>query len=274
MSITKSIPSTPPPTTSDDELSELEWLLKVDVKTSIKHLSQILADCATNIVGSTPTQYNLFFHGQNQMDTIKVNTTIEGYRITNADINIKLSSKHPMQIIKTCIKESASNPFCWRLYQIQDANNHLNNAIDLLKISLPSLLDPDNEAASSAEAGFESAEEVLQLINDIMNSLLKSRSSLLTPKKSSVEELQHCQNMQSISPALPLDYTISFYVQANNLVCSVYQLSQSNNRAQVKNEYQAEVSIPFLSDVLILLGLALQVCQQMLDKIQTLQNNL
>jgi hypothetical protein len=137
---------------------------------------------------------------------------------------------------------------------------------------LISLRSPYNEV-TTAEADFESAEEVLQLINDIMNSLLKCRASLLVPKKSSVEELQHCQNMQSISPALPLDYTISFYVQANNLVCSVYHLSQSNNRAQVKNEYQAEVPVPFLSDVLILLGLGLQICQQMLDKIQTLQNN-
>jgi hypothetical protein len=251
-------------------MNELEWLLKVDIRTSIEHLSQILADCAVAIVSNnTPTQYSL--SSQGQLESIKANATIEGNRITNADVNVKLSSKHPVPVLKTCIQETPNNPFCWRLYQIQDASNHLNNAIDLLKVFVPDLLKTDNEAGH-AQADFELAEEMLQLINNVMNSLQKSRSSLLAPKKSSVEELQHCQNMQSISPALPLDYTISFYIQANNLVCSVYHLSQSNNRAQVKNEYQAEVSIPFLSDVLVSLGLALQVCQQMLDKIQTLQN--
>lgn len=218
--------------------SELEWLLEVDVKTTIEQLNSVLADCSATICQNLTlnTQHNLFYC--NQLDTIKVNMNLEGYKITSADINMKLSS----QTIKTCIRDTP-----WRLYQIQDAHNHLNIAIDTLK-STPA--------------------SHLELINDVMNSLLKSRSSLLIPKKSSIEELQHCQNMQSISPALPLDYSISFYIQANNLVCSVYHLSQNN---KVKNEYQAEVPVPFLSDVLILLSLGLQICQQLKDKIQILQ---
>lgn len=251
--------------------NELDWLLKVDVKTTLEHLHHILAECATNICNTTPASYSLLYCSQNQLDTVRVNANLEGYKIMSADINIKLSTKHPMQTIKTCIKKTPTNPFCWRLYQIQDANNHLNQAIDLLNAS-PLRLGPPLDDRHD-ESPFESGEEELQLIHGIMNSLQKSRSSLLIPKKSSVEELQHCQNMQSISPALPLDYSISFYVHANNLVCSVYHLAQSNNRAQVKNEYQAEVPIPYLADVLILLSLGLQICQQLKDKIQTLQNS-
>lgn len=247
--------------------NELDWLLRVDVKTTIEQLNQILSECATTICNTTPKAYNLLYCSQNQLDTVKINANIDGYKITSADINIKLASKHPMQTIKTCIKETSNNPFCWRLYQIQDANNHLNCAMDLLSTS-PICSDPNYQH----ESPLESAEEVLQLMYGVMNSLQKSRSSLLIPKKSSVEELQHCQNMQSISPALPLDYSISFYVHSSNMICSVYQLAQNNNRAQVKNEYRAEVPIPYLSDVLILLSLGLQMCQQLKDKIHTLQN--
>lgn len=242
--------------------AEFEWLLQNDVGATIGQLTQILTECAAGLT-TTPKQYNLFYCSQNQLDVIKINTTLESYKITNAEINIKLSSKHPIQTIKTCIKETPNNPFCWRLHQVQDAMNHLSNAIDLLNTS-PLRIDPNN-----TKYDFRSTEEVLQLINNVMNCLQKSRSSLLIPKKRTIEELQHSQNMQSIRPALPLDFSISFYIQAHNLVCSVYQLSQNANGPQIRAEYQAEISLPFLSEVLVFLSLGLQTCQQVKDKLLT-----
>lgn len=246
------------------DAAEFEWLLKVDVGATLAQLTQILNECSACFT-TTPKDYSLFYCSQNQLDIIKINTTLEGYKITSADINIKLSSKHPMQTIKTCIKESTNNPFAWRLHQIQDALNHLSNATDLLT-SNPLRMSPDNKY------DFRSSEEVLQLVNDVMSCLQKSRSSLLIPKKRTIEELQHSQNMQSIRPALPLDFSISFYVQSHNLVCSVYQLSQTSNGPQIRAEYQAELSLPFLTEMLSFLGLALQMCQQLKDKLQTFPN--
>lgn len=248
-------------TNTTDE-AEFEWLLKNDVGATLAQLIHILTDCSAGIT-TTSKQYNLFYCSQNQLDVIKISTTLEGYKITDADINIKLSSKHPMQTIKTCIKETPNYPFCWRLHQIQDAVNHLSNAIDLLTTTPLRLSGQDNKY------DFRSAEEVLQLVNDVMNSLQKSRSSLLIPKKRTIEELQHSQNMQSIRPALPLEFSISFYVQAHNLVCSVYQLAHSSSGPQIRAEYQAELSLPFLSEVLVFLSLGLQTCQQIKDKLQT-----
>lgn len=262
-------------TTSTDE-AEFHWLLKIDVGATLAQLTQILTECLSGIT-STPKQYNLFYCSQNQLDIIKINTTLEGYKITQADINIKLTSKHPMQTIKTCIKETPNNPFCWRLHQIQDAINHLTLAIDLLT-SNSLIVTPNSQTESTHDINpkrsydFRSSEEVLQLINDVMNCLQKSRSSLLIPKKRTIEELQHSQNMQSIKPALPLDYSISFYIQAHNLVCSVYQLAQNSTGSQIKAEYQAELSLPFLSEVLVFLSLGLQTCQQIKDKLQTFPN--
>lgn len=241
--------------------AEFEWLLKVDVEATFAHLTQILANCSAGINKTSPQQYDLFYTNQNQLDTIKINATLEGYKITNADINIKLSSKHPVQNIKTCVKETPNNPYCWRLHQIQDAINHLGNAVDSLKAT-PLRLGPDNKH------DFKNSDEVLQVINNVMNSLQKSRSSLLIPKKRTIEELQHSQNMQSIRPALPLDFSISFYIQSQNLVCSVYQLTQSSNGPQIRAEYQAERALPFLSDILVFLSLALHTCQQLKDKLE------
>lgn len=239
----------------DEAAAEFEWLLKEDVTNTLARLTQILADCSAS-VNQTPTNYNLVHSSLNQHDFVKVNLQLEGYKITCADINIRLASKHPIQTIKTCIKETPTNPFCWRLHQIQDAQNHLSNAIDLVSLT--------------KGKKFETAEEVLFLIDNVMYSIQRSRSSLLIPNKILIEELQHSQNMQAISPALPLDYSISFYVHSQNLVCSVYHLAHVNNRPQVKAEFQAEAPIGFLPEMLVLLSLAMQTCQQLKDKIQTL----
>lgn len=214
--------------------AERKWVLEVDVKTTLAHLTKIISDCLAAINETIPQQHYLAY-----LDVIKISATLEGFKIVSADINIKLP-KHPAQTIKTCIKD------CWRLHQIQDAKNHLGNANDFLKFDSIDL------------------DEVLHVLDNVTNSLQKSRSSLSIPKKRTIEELQHSQNMQSIRPALPLDLSISFYVQSQNLVCSVYQLIGP----QIRAEYQAELELPFLSKIFELLSLALQTCQQLKDKLE------
>lgn len=254
------------------ENAEFSWLLKVDVPKSLAQLTQVINECYTRISRNSVAKYTMFYCSPNQLDVVKINTTLQGYRITSADINIKLASKHPMQSIRTCIKETPSDQLCWRLYQIQDAINHLGKAIDFLTLTSDSLIANNTPTQpepppQQQQYEFESAEQVLQLVNDTMNCLQKSRISLLIPKKKTIEELQHSQNMQSIRPALPMDYSISFYIQAHNLVCSVYQLSNTSDGPQIKAEFQSESSLAFLSEALVFLGLALQMCQQIKDKL-------
>lgn len=246
--------------------AELDWLLKVDVGATLNQLKHILSECTTRF--HTPslnsTLYNLSQANQNQLDSIRIKATLNGYRITNSDIVIKLASRHPVYTIKTCINECPEHPFPWTLYQIQDSTNHLSYALDLLE-NAPLRLTADNKY------DFESGEEISQLIEEVMNHLQKSRNSLLVPKKRNLEELQCSQNMQSIKPSLPIDFTISFYIQAHKLICSIYQLIQTSNGPQIKSEYQSEVSVPFLSEVLVFLSLGIQTCQQMKDKVKTLE---
>lgn len=256
------------------ERAEFNWLLEVDVESTIQQLIQILNDCSAIFQNNTPQNHNLLYCSQNHLDVIKINLNLKGYCITEADINIKLTSKHPSQTIKTCILSRENNSgnnnnvnntpihMCWVLHQIQDAINHLGNAIDLL-------ISTQMKQGSDNKRRFDTAEEVLHMVDNVMNCLQKSRSSLLIPKKRVIEELQHSRNMQSIRPALPLDYSISFYIQGHNLVCSVYHLSQNNTGPLVKAEYQAELSLGFLSDALVFLSLGLQTCQQLNDKLKT-----
>ena len=125
---------------SDFTNKELEWLLKEDIGNSLLQLKQILIECSKRFQMPSsenecivkPSQYNLFYCAQNQVDSIKIKTKLDGFKLTNADISIKLGSKHPMQTIKTCINECAEHSFPWRLHQIQDAANHLSYAIDIL----------------------------------------------------------------------------------------------------------------------------------------------
>lgn len=66
---------------------------------------------------------------------------------------------------------------------------------------------------------------------------------------------------------MPSDLAISFYVQSHKLICAVYFM-QKDHQGQTKFDiYQAETSVPWLSEVLVLLTVALQFCQQMKDKI-------
>jgi len=98
--------------------------------------------------------------------------------------------------------------------------------------------------------------------------LQKGRSSLIVPKKRTIEELQSSRNMKSLQPPLPNDLAISFYVQAHKLICAVYQVHKDTHGNLGKLDiYQADTSIPWLSEALVLFTVGLQFCQQLKDKV-------
>lgn len=91
--------------------------------------------------------------------------------------------------------------------------------------------------------------------------------SLVVPKKKPIDELMKSRNMKSLSPNLPEDLAISFYIQSHKLIFAAYQLS--NIQGTMKFEScQAECSVPWLNDVLVLFTVALQLCQQLKDKVK------
>ncbi|KAJ9591716.1 hypothetical protein L9F63_001744, partial [Diploptera punctata] len=111
-------------------------------------------------------------------------------------------------------RTSIQNDNPWKLQQVQDAGNHLQQAI--LHIEN---IDKDYI--------FKSSEEVLHVLEDL---------------------------------------AISFYIQSHKLIFAVYQLSNVHGTMKF-DTHQAECSIPWLNEVLVLFTVALQLCQQLKDKI-------
>jgi len=71
---------------------------------------------------------------------------------------------------------------------------------------------------------------------------------------------------KSLAPSLPEDLAISFYIQSHKLIFAVYQLSNVHGTMKF-DSHQAECSIPWLNEVLVLFTVALQLCQQLKDKV-------
>lgn len=73
-------------------------------------------------------------------------------------------------------------------------------------------------------------------------------------------------SQKSLAPSLPEDLAISFYIQSHKLIFAVYQLSNVHGTMKF-DSHQAECSIPWLNEVLVLFTVGLQLCQQLKDKV-------
>ncbi|CAG2117901.1 unnamed protein product, partial [Medioppia subpectinata] len=188
--------------------------------------------------------------------TMSVITMNYNYLLSQ-DINLRLH-KHSIPNQRTIVQNDCQ----WKLHQIQDASNHLMSALYLL--SSPPLRFDRNES----KFDFRSAQEVIEMVNNIMSCLQRGRNSLIVPKKRTIEELQSSRNMQSLQPPLPNDLAVSFYIQSHKLVCAVYHMLKDSHSGQLKFDiYQAETSVPWLSEALVLFTVGLQFCQQLKDKV-------
>jgi protein rogdi len=151
-------------------------------------------------------------------------------------------------------RTSITQDFPWKIQQVQDAANHLQQAINHI----------DNVDSNYK---FKSSDEVLHILSNILGALQRGRTSLVVPKKKPIDELMKSRNMKSLSPNLPEDLALSFYIQSHKLIFATYQLT--NNQGTMKFEStQAECSVPWLNEVLVLFTVALTLCQQLKDKVR------
>ena len=111
-------------------------------------------------------------------DQVKVVVTLSCDVISNADINLKLPRPAGGKDLyaNTAIREDAP----WQLQQVQDAVNHLNEALALIRTS---------------KTEYKSASELSQFLTRIMSSLTRSRNSLVNPKKKTLDELQNSKQV-------------------------------------------------------------------------------
>uniref|UniRef100_A0A1B0CKA7 Protein rogdi n=2 Tax=Lutzomyia longipalpis TaxID=7200 RepID=A0A1B0CKA7_LUTLO len=246
---------------ADDEQKnlqiEFEWILHEEVHAVLKQLHTILVECARRF--PVPLYDN---EGKKQdkfvltvpQDQLKCVVTLTGDAITHADISFKVQRHHQQghQNQRTSINQDSP----WKLQQVQDAANHLQQAINHI----------DNVDENYT---FKTSDEVLHVLGNILGALQRGRTSLVIPKKKSIDELMKSRNMKSLSPNLPEDLAISFYLQSHKLIFAVYQLTNIQGTMKF-DSYQGECSVPWLNDVLVLFTVSLQLCQQLKDKISLL----
>lgn len=145
------------------------------------------------------------------------------------------------------------------------------------------------------EFDFSSSEEVLHILAKILGCLQRGRTCLIVPRKKPMDEIIKSGNMVNILihwhimfgddrpvlygtfmlqkclfPTLPEDVAITFYVQSHKLILAVYQSSTSRGSTTKCDAYQAECTVPWLNEVLVLFTVALQLCQQLKDKVSSL----
>lgn len=113
---------------------------------------------------------------------------------------------------------------------------------------------------------FRSSAEVLHTLNNILGALQRGRTSLVVPKKKPIDELMKSRNMKSLTPNLPEDLAISFYIQSHKLIFAAYQLTNMHGKMKFES-CQAEISVSWLNEVLVLFTVSLQLCQQLKDKV-------
>lgn len=131
----------------------------------------------------------------------------------------------------------------------------------------------------------------MHVLGNILGCLQRSRTSLIVPRKKNLDDLIKSRNMvrewklfinekmrkwrkytstrflqKSLNPNLPENLAISFYIQSYKLVLAVYQLENAHGSVKYETQ-QAECSVPWLNEALVLLTIALQLCQRLKDKV-------
>ncbi|XP_063228496.1 protein rogdi isoform X2 [Bacillus rossius redtenbacheri] len=239
------------------EKMEFEWILHQEVHSVLTQLHTILLECVQRFPVTRLSNDN----NPNKMEKfvlssppdVKCVVTLAGDSITSAEINVKVQRQQMVLYRTTILSE---NP--WKLQQIQDAVNHLQQAIRFVES-----IDKDYTFKTFL---CRSSDEVLHLLGNILSCLQRGRTSLIVPRKKTIDDLLKSRNMKTLTPPLPEDLAISFYVQSHKLVFALYQLSVDHGVMKF-DPHQAECSVPWLNEVLVLFTVALQQCQQLKDKI-------
>nr|CAG4640245.1 EOG090X0AKT [Daphnia pulex]SVE85036.1 EOG090X0AKT [Daphnia pulex] len=235
---------------------EFNWLIKNEVHKVFNQLKEVLEAAARRYpveIAEVETQvrqekYVMATSTQTSQDQLKCILTITGDSITSADMTLKLH-KHPNVVYHTTI--AAESP--WRLQQIQDSGNYLRMALSSLS------LIPD-------QLQYLSAEEVLNDLDSVLGKVNSARSTLAIPRKRTIDELMNSKNMKTLTPSLPSDLAVSFYLQAHKLIFAVYHLTQAGGTVKFET-LQSESPVTWLNEVLVLLSVALHRAQQLRDKV-------
>ncbi|XP_029432197.1 protein rogdi homolog isoform X1 [Rhinatrema bivittatum] len=258
---------------------EFKWLLREEVHVVLKQLQDILKEASRRFtlpMGTAEGQIKQenFVLGSSTMDQVKGVLTLQGDALCQADVNLKMPRTN--QLLHFAFREDKQ----WKMQQIQDARNHVNQAIYLL-------------ANRDENYQFQTGAEVLKLMDAVMLQLTRARNRLTTPASLTLPEIASSSLTKMFTPTLPGDILVNFYINLNKLCLLVYQLhalqpnstknfrpagssvlhnpgsmfEHNSQRFEVSHVQKVECVVPWLNDALLFFTVALQLCQQLKDKI-------
>ncbi|KAM6424091.1 protein rogdi homolog isoform 2-T2 [Liasis olivaceus] len=154
---------------------EFKWLLREEVHSVLRQLQEILKEASHRFnlpVSSSegPVKQENFILGTSNADQVKGILTLQGDALCQADINLKMPRNN--QLVHFAFRDDKQ----WKLQQIQDARNHVNQAVYLL-------------TNRSANYQFKTGCEVLKLMDAVMLQLTRARNRLTTPATLSLPEI-------------------------------------------------------------------------------------
>ncbi|KAL8594507.1 hypothetical protein ACOMHN_024952 [Nucella lapillus] len=253
---------------------ELKWLLKDEAHSTLDSIEHTLKECSRcfpmAIQGTTegrlltsdspelekmtyPVQ-RLLLSGATSTSpsTMKCMVSLKGDNISDADIRFKHKEKgKDSQNYRTTILPGRD----WKLQQIQDAANHLEEALQMV-------------GYRQQDHTFTSPNELLMLLEKLKKSIQACRICLAIPKRKSLQELVHSKTREIFSPAIPQNVALSFYIHGSKVILAIYFLQMNGHqRMDVSQRIQLEAEVQWLSEAMVLFTVALQQCQQLADKI-------
>uniref|UniRef100_A0A3Q2DBQ4 Protein rogdi homolog n=1 Tax=Cyprinodon variegatus TaxID=28743 RepID=A0A3Q2DBQ4_CYPVA len=235
---------------------EFNWLLREEVHAVLKQLQEILKEASRRFSMPSPglesqLKQENFILGSSTMDQVKGVLTLQGEALTQADINLKVAKSS--QVLHFQFREDKQ----WKLQQIQDARNHVNQALLLL-------------SSRDETYQFKTGAEVNKLMDAVMLQLTRARNRLTTPASLTLPELATSGLM--VRNAMGRPFT-PWSMQAAASCCgpAVSSVGKgdelNNNRFEVSHVHKVECVVPWLSDTLVFFTISLQLCQQLKDKI-------
>jgi len=191
---------------------EFRWLLHDEVHAVLRQLQDILKEASLRFTlpcsgtgTEGPAKQENFILGSCSTDQVKGVLTLQGDALSQADVNLKIPRNN--QLLHFAFREDKQ----WKLQQIQDARNHVSQAIYLL-------------ANRDESYQFRTGAEVLKLMDAVMLQLTRARNRLTTPATLTLPEIAASGLTRMFAPALPSDLLVNVYINLNKLCLTVYQL--------------------------------------------------
>ena len=254
--------------------SEACWFLSQEVFRSLKQISDTVEECFELFPSLLQDPHEAQARqerfvmqqaaNQSSNDTAKCVLVLQGNLIVQAELQIKIQ-KHPNTIHKTSINQDKP----WVLTQIQDSGNFLAEARRKVREAAQlrqRLATEEAKVALDAPLLRFIAARLGVIMDELMLVLKRGRDCLLSPRKKTIEDHLNSENMKALSPHLPGDTAVSFYVQGHRLMLAVYHLVSQQGNMRF-DSFLAECTVSKLNSILVCYTRAFQMCQQIKNKL-------